>query len=74
MGVAVQRMDDSFRYYRAQIDMEASTLTQPTTTRLLPDGTLDGHLMHIETSLLDHHELPPLTRGFHWIQDYPFNR
>ncbi len=62
MGVAVQRMDDSFGYHRAQIDMEASTLTQPTATRLLPDGTLD------------HHKLPLLTHGFHWIRDYPFNR
>lgn len=88
-SVTVQRMDDSFVNYRAQIDMEASTFTltpsadqpgqvlkftQVTATRLLVDGTLDGHLIHIETSLLDHHKFRLLTRGFHWIQEYPYNR
>ena len=87
--VTVQRMDDSFLHYRAEIDMEASTLTltrggkppdhvftfaQPVATKLLLDGTLDGQRMHIETSLLDHRKFLLLTRGFHWIQEYPFNR
>jgi hypothetical protein len=87
--VCVQRLDDSFKYFQAQIDMEASkltltrggkppehafTFTQPAVTKLLLDGTLDGQRMHIETSLLDHTKFPLFTRGFHWIQEYPFNR
>jgi len=86
--IVVQQLDDTFVYYQAQIDMEAKTLsltrskepdqvfkfTQPTATSLLLDGTSDGHVLHIETSFLDYRKFPLLNRGFHWVQEYPFNR
>jgi hypothetical protein len=37
------------------------------------DGTVNGHKQHIELRLMDYTKFPVTSRGFHWIQDYPFN-
>jgi hypothetical protein len=41
---------------------------------LLLDGTVDGHRIRLALQLFDHNRLPLLSRGFRWIQEYPFNK
>ncbi len=84
---AVQRPDDSVAMYRAQIDMgkRSSVLTagdqavhatfdRPAPDRLLLEGDVNGHALSLALVLEDRARFPLLTRGFHWVQEYPFNR
>jgi len=86
----VQTMDDSNRRLRAQFDEKKQTLTvsrrnepqwdgrlvytRPDPNTLTIDGMLGGHQVHA----LCHSEPIPkfllTTRGFHWVNEYPFNR
>jgi hypothetical protein len=38
------------------------------------DGQMDGHQLHLQLHLLDRNQFPLVSRGFHWISEYPFNR
>jgi hypothetical protein len=86
---AFQLMNDDFVHLAARIDMAASTLEltgaagtsagsftfeQPLPDSLILRGTMDGHTLHIEGRRFDHGNFRLLGRGFHWIQEYPFNR
>jgi hypothetical protein len=89
-GASFQRMDDSFASYGAKIDIEGRTLTfskgsdtswsarfafqQPARERLILDGDMDGHRVRMRLQLLDRNRFLLVNRGFHWIQEYPFNR
>lgn len=88
-GLTFQRMDDTFLSYGAKTDMAAKTIAlttgpstpaqiftfqRPDPERLILDGTLDGHKIHMETRRFDPGKFPLLTRGFNWIQERPFNR
>jgi uncharacterized membrane protein YphA (DoxX/SURF4 family) len=89
-AMAFQRMDDTFDRYGAKIDTDAKSLTlskptdkswsarfafqRPTPERLLLDGTMDGHAVHMDLRLVDRSTIPLVNRGFHWIQETPFNR
>jgi len=88
-GLTFQRMDDTFLSYGAKTDMAAKTITlttgpntaaqtftfqRPDPERLILDGTLDGHKIHMETRRFEPNKFPLLTRGFNWIQERPFNR
>lgn len=90
-GISFQRMDDSFAGYGARIDMTAKTITvtaapdapastftfqQPDPERLIMDGSLDGHAVHIDARLFDWESLLLVSRSkqFNWIQERPFNR
>jgi len=86
----VQTMDDANRRLRAQFDEKKRTLTvsrrdepawagvlaytRPDPNTLTMDGMLGGHRLHA----LCHSEPIPkfllTTRGFHWVNEYPFNR
>jgi hypothetical protein len=35
---------------------------------------MDGHTIHMQLALFDRNRFLLVTRGFHWIQEYPFNR
>lgn len=59
---------------RGQQPVGTFTFSQPAPDRLILDGTLDDHALHMETRLYDHTKMMLLTRGFHWVQEYPFNR
>ena len=88
--VTLQRMDDSFARYGASIDAKSKTLVitddqdqswkaNLTFERQAPDqmtldGKMDGHTVHMRVKLKDRNQFLLITRGFHWIQDYPFNR
>jgi hypothetical protein len=85
-----QRMDDTFVYYRAGVDevkhVVALTLApgQPTSAlltyerpareRLTLDGNMNGHRVHMALRLFDDQQFLLKSRGFHWVQEYPFNR
>jgi hypothetical protein len=90
VGIMLQRMDDTFVGYGAKVDMTAKTIAltkaadkawnarftfeQPTRERLVLAGTLDGHSIRMKTELVDHTKFLLVSRGFHWVQEYPFNR
>ena len=85
-----QRMDDSFASYGAAIDAGAKTLalTKPgdknwkanftfqrvARDRLTLDGNMDSHKVHMQLQLVDRNKFLLVNRGFHWIEEYPFNR
>ena len=86
----VQRMDESQTGYNAKVDPAAGTLTftdrndkkwtaifkftRPAPDRLALDGTINGQKASLRLHRLDHTKFLLVARGFHWIQDYPFNR
>jgi hypothetical protein len=46
--------------------------TAPDTLTL--DGEIDGHPAHLALKRMDETKMLLVSRGFHWRQDYPFNR
>jgi uncharacterized membrane protein YphA (DoxX/SURF4 family) len=89
-SMAFLRMDDSVLGYTARIDETAKTitLTKPQDAawkpvlafdRSAPDqltlaGDLDGRKVEMRLRLVDRSKFLLVTRGFNWIQEYPFNR
>lgn len=87
---AFQRMDDSFARYTASIDTSHGTIAltkgsdknwkasfifqRPTADQLIVDGEMDGHKIHMQLQLVDTGKFMLVSRGFHWVQDFPFNR
>jgi hypothetical protein len=83
---AIRRMTDEREFFRTKIDAKARTITLITkeqqelvlhytradATHLVLDGVIDGKQLHVTLVL----EPKPLlaTRGFHWVQEFPFNR
>lgn len=88
--VTFQRMDDSFARYGAAIDANNKTLVitddqdkkwkanftfeRPAPDQMTLDGKIDGHTVHMQLKLMDRNQFLLVNRGFHWIQEYPFNR
>jgi hypothetical protein len=54
----------------------AGTLTynQTEADRLVFDGTVGPRTVHMETRRVDHTQFLLISRGFHWVQEFPFNR
>ena len=85
-----QRMDQTFAGYGATVEMnlkrilltkgpDASwktelTFDRPDADHMTLDGTMDGHKIRMQLRRFDHTKMLLLTRGFNWIQEYPFNR
>jgi len=88
--VTFQRMNDSLVMFGTKIHASAnsievtqfdsartkSTLTfeRPAKDRLLLDGTLDKHAVHMELSYRDPDSFLIRSRGFNWVQEYPYNK
>ncbi len=86
--MVLDRMNDARSYFNATVDPAKHTLalssktngkssftwSRPTSDQLLLDGTLDGHPAHIQLQRVDAQKFQLVSRGFHWIQEYPFNR
>ena len=88
--VSFQRVDDSFARYGASIDAKNKTLVitddqdknwkanftfeRPAPDQMTLDGQMDGHAVHMQLKLKDRNQFLLVNRGFHWIQEYPFNR
>lgn len=87
-GIAFWRMDDSLVQYTAKVDPAAKTMAlmvtgtpagtlkyrQTGADQLVFDGTVGQHAVHMDTRLVDHTRFSLLSRGFHWVQEFPFNR
>ncbi len=85
-----QRMDDSFARYGAKIDVNSHALVltksddkdwkanfafqRPTPDQLILDGQMDGHKVRMQLRLFDREKFLLVSRGFHWVQETPFNR
>jgi len=83
-------MDDTFMGYVAAIDTNEKTLMltatdstkmksrlsyrRPTDDRLLVEGSMDGHVVHMELAFRDPDSFLVRSRGFNWISEVPFNR
>ena len=88
--MSFQRMDDSFARYGAAINTKDKTLSlskdsdknwkgnftfqRVAPDRLTLDGSMDSHKIHMELQLADRSKFMLVSRGFHWIQERPFNR
>ncbi|HTB16301.1 MAG TPA: hypothetical protein VK752_32260 [Bryobacteraceae bacterium] len=86
-GMSLQRVDDTFTGYGAQVDTQNGVVTLKQNNsawtikfeRTAPDrmtlaGLIDGQDLHMKLELLDRSKLLLVSRGFHWVQEYPFNR
>jgi hypothetical protein len=80
---AIQKMDDTFLYRKVEIDVGQKSIDltkspckfeRPTPDRLTLDGVLDGQPLHLKMRLQDRSQFLLVSRGFHWVQDYPLNR
>jgi uncharacterized membrane protein YphA (DoxX/SURF4 family) len=88
--MAFQRMDDSFASYSASINANDRTIVltkdsdknwkakftfqRAAEDQSILDGNMDSHKIHMQLRLVDRSKFLLVNRGFHWIQEYPFNR
>jgi len=89
-AMTFQRMDDTFAGFIAGFDTNIQTLTlrkQPdkslagtlaihraNTEELVLDGDMDGRKVRMRLRRIDRASFLLVSRGFHWVQEYPFNR
>jgi hypothetical protein len=89
-GVSIHLMDDSRQGYQLKMDAAKKTLAlsrrdkpawkallsyqQPAPDRLILAGTYDGHPVRAVLHRTDPGKLLLTGRGFHWINETPFNR
>jgi hypothetical protein len=85
-----QRMDETFGGYTAAINPATQTIaltksddknwkgtlhyTHSTPGTMTLDGNLGNQSTHMDVTLMDRNKLMLVSRGFHWVQEYPFNR
>lgn len=87
---SVQGMDENATSYKCSIDEKAKSLSlgkradekwkadfkfeRPAKDELVLDGTMDSHKIHADLRLFDVNQFTIVNRGFHWINEYPFQR
>lgn len=49
-------------------------MARPAPNQLTLDGSMGGHRMHVELTRLDLRQFTLVSRGFHWINEYPYWR
>lgn len=85
-----QHMDETFQGFDIKINGQDKTLAltkstdknwkgtfkfqRPSPDRLILDGTMDSHQVQMQLRLMDRNKFLLVSRGFNWIQEYPFNR
>ena len=85
-----QRSDDTFTGYGSAINEKDKTLTltkgsdknwkanftyvRQATDQLILNGSMDGRQVQMKLKLLDRNKFNLVNRGFHWINEYPFQR
>jgi hypothetical protein len=88
--VSLQLMNDTRQRYRVDLQEERKTMTllqrdpkspkailtfsESATDLLVLQGTYDGHSVRAKLKRSDDKAFPLTSRGFHWINEYPFNR
>jgi hypothetical protein len=86
-SVAFLRLDDTVVRYAMKVDDGTGAITlsksndkawtaelaatRPAPDRLILDGTIDGHAVHMDTHLFDRARFTLISRGFHWVQEFP---
>jgi hypothetical protein len=89
-NVTFQFMNDRLATLGSVVDLPGHALTlkagsgdspkarfvvdQPAPDQLVLDGTMDGHQLHARMTLFDRSRFLLVSRGFNWVQEYPFNR
>jgi hypothetical protein len=89
-AMAFQRMDDSLAGYGTTISSNDNSIAmtkgsdknwkadlhfqRPAQDQLTLDGEMDGHKIHMQLQLIDRNKFLLVNRGFHWVQEFPFNR
>lgn len=87
-GMSIQLVNDRRNRYSIKLSANEFTLgkrddpawkapfryTRPDPGTLIVDGTMDGKKIHATMKLDAEKEFLLTTRGFHWINEYPFNR
>jgi uncharacterized membrane protein YphA (DoxX/SURF4 family) len=88
-SVTFEKMDNTFISYGTAIDDARKTMNldkgsdknfkatlayQRDGDQLTLDGDFDKHKLHLKLHRIDHTKFSLINRGFHWIQEYPFNR
>jgi hypothetical protein len=87
---AFQKMDESLVRFGSEVNQQDNSLkltknddpnwkasftyVRPSADRLVIEGEIDGHKEKMELQLVDRSKLLLVSRGFHWVQEYPFNR
>lgn len=87
--MVLDRMDDARSYFQSTVDPAKHTLAltshanpkwkaafsyvRPAADELVLDGTLEGQPAHLQLRRVDPHSFLLVSRGFHWIQEYPYN-
>ena len=88
--MAFQRIDDSFAGYATSIEEKSKTLTltkdsdknwkaafsfeRPAPDQLILDGEMDGHITRLQLKFVELQSFLLVSRGFHWVQEYPYHR
>jgi hypothetical protein len=83
-------MNEEPQSYGARIDTNARTIAltesgngkakgdfsfqRPDAGHLILNGIMSDHKVHVELELYRRSKFLLVNRGFHWVQDYPFNR
>jgi hypothetical protein len=81
-------MDDSVRGFAAQYDLAGASITlalpggskfklacsRLDADQLVMQGTLGPDALVVRMRKIDTSKFPLLSRGFHWITEFPFNR
>lgn len=88
--VVFQKMNQKFAYFRGTVDTVKHTVTlqsgmdttlkpvlayeRPSPTSLTFEGDLGGKHVRMAMTQRDSSEFFLISRGFHWVQEYPVNR
>jgi hypothetical protein len=88
--MAFHRMDDTFMQLTSKIDEHAKSIVltragndwwratfsfdRPSPDRMTLDGEMDGKRVRMGLELQPRENFLLVTRGFNWIQEFPFNR
>ena len=88
--MAFHRMDDTFVPFNSKVDENAKSIVltkagndtwsatfsfdRPSPDRMTLDGEMDGKKVRLRLELYPRENFLLVTRGFNWIQEFPFNR
>lgn len=81
--VNVKMMNDAVRGFPAEYDPNKNVVnlnkspfvwTHPDADHLILEGRLDNDDLKVRLKSMDPNKFPLLNRGYHWINEFPFNR
>jgi hypothetical protein len=87
--MSIQYVDSSFVWYGVSIDDGKKTIKltsddnkwhanlsydRKAANQMAVRGNLNGLPVHLQLNLMERSKIPLVSRGFHWVQEYPFNK